>query len=43
MDSDKVLVMAQGKVAEYDSPEALRQNEASLFRALVEEAGLGDQ
>jgi len=43
MDSDKVLVMAQGKVAEFDSPAALRQNESSLFRALVEEAGLGDQ
>jgi ABC-type multidrug transport system fused ATPase/permease subunit len=43
MDSDKVLVMAQGKVAEFDTPDALRQKEGSLFKALVEEAGLGDQ
>jgi len=41
MDSDKVLVMSQGKVAEYDTPEKLLENETSLFRALVQEAGLG--
>jgi len=41
MDSDKVLVMSEGRVAEYDSPDVLLQNKASLFKALVDEAGLG--
>jgi len=41
MDSDKVLVMSEGRVAEYDSPDVLLQNNASLFKALVDEAGLG--
>jgi ATP-binding cassette subfamily C (CFTR/MRP) protein 1 len=41
MDSDKVLVMSEGRVAEYDSPDILLQNKASLFKALVDEAGLG--
>jgi len=41
MDSDMVLVMSDGKVAEYDAPEKLLENHSSLFYALVEEAGLG--
>ncbi|ORY24672.1 hypothetical protein BCR39DRAFT_546075 [Naematelia encephala] len=41
MDSDKVLVMDQGKVAEYDTPEVLLQNPSSTFYSLVKEAGLG--
>lgn len=41
MDSDMVLVMDQGRVAEYDTPENLLQNPESIFATLVEEAGLG--
>ena len=41
MDSDRVLVMEQGKVAEFETPEKLLENPQSLFFALVEEAGLG--
>lgn len=35
LDSDKVLVMDNGKAAEYDSPENLLANQTSLFYALV--------
>lgn len=41
MDSDRVLVMADGKVAEYDTPEKLLENDQSVFYGLVNEAGLG--
>jgi ABC-type multidrug transport system fused ATPase/permease subunit len=41
MDSDRVLVMSDGKVAEYDTPEVLMQTEGSVFKSLVDEAGLG--
>jgi ABC-type multidrug transport system fused ATPase/permease subunit len=41
MDSDMVLVMDTGRVAEYDAPQALLANPDSLFAALVHEAGLG--
>ncbi|TYJ52875.1 hypothetical protein B9479_006510 [Cryptococcus floricola] len=40
MDSDKVLVMSQGRVGEYDTPKALMQKPESLFCSLVTEAGL---
>ncbi|GMK60092.1 hypothetical protein CspeluHIS016_0903090 [Cutaneotrichosporon spelunceum] len=40
MDSDKVLVMDQGSVAEFDSPEALLADSRSIFASLVNEAGL---
>ena len=43
MDSDKVLVMSQGRVAEYDTPEKLLEKPDSLFHALVQEAGLGSK
>jgi ATP-binding cassette subfamily C (CFTR/MRP) protein 1 len=36
MDSDRVLVMDDGKVAELASPSELLQNENSLFRKLVD-------
>jgi ABC-type multidrug transport system fused ATPase/permease subunit len=42
MDSDQVLVMSDGKVAEYDTPEALLQRD-SVFKSLVDEAGLGKE
>jgi ABC-type multidrug transport system fused ATPase/permease subunit len=41
MDSDMVLVMDQGQVAEYDTPENLLLNPSSVFASLVSEAGLG--
>lgn len=41
MDSDKVLVMDQGSVAEYDTPAALLARGDSIFASLVNEAGLG--
>mmetsp|Transcript_9777 Transcript_9777/g.10517 ORF Transcript_9777/g.10517 Transcript_9777/m.10517 type:complete len:479 (+) Transcript_9777:1-1437(+) len=35
MDSDKVLVMDAGHVAEFDTPQRLLENESSMFYALV--------
>lgn len=35
MDSDRVLVMHAGKVVEFDSPDALRQKEDSVFLKLL--------
>jgi ATP-binding cassette subfamily C (CFTR/MRP) protein 1 len=40
IDNDKILVMDQGKVAEYDSPDALRQNTSSIFYSLLKESGM---
>jgi ATP-binding cassette, subfamily C (CFTR/MRP), member 1 len=38
MDSDKVLVLEDGKVMEFDHPQNLLQREESLFAALVRES-----
>lgn len=35
MDSDRILVLDKGQVAEYDSPQALLANPSSLFYALA--------
>ncbi|QRV89229.1 ABC transporter transmembrane region [Ceratobasidium sp. AG-Ba] len=40
IDSDRILVLENGSVAELDTPEALLQNENSLFHALATEAGV---
>lgn len=40
LDSDKVLVMAAGQVAEYDSVPALMSQPGGLLRGMVEQAGL---
>lgn len=40
-DSDKVLVLEKGQVAEFDTPETLLQNKDSIFTSLVIQAGLG--
>ncbi|KAI8318339.1 hypothetical protein GQ54DRAFT_341905 [Martensiomyces pterosporus] len=39
IDSDMILVVDGGKLAEYDTPQNLLANENSLFAKLVEEAG----
>ena len=36
MDSSHILVMDDGRKAEFDSPEVLMQKEGGLFRGLVE-------
>lgn len=41
MDSDKVLVMDKGRMAEYDHPHILLQNRYSQFTSLVKETGPG--
>lgn len=39
MDSDKIVVLEQGKVAEFDTPENLLKRKESLFYALSKEGG----
>nr|XP_012230280.1 PREDICTED: probable multidrug resistance-associated protein lethal(2)03659 [Linepithema humile] len=41
MDSDKVLVMEKGRMAEYDHPHMLLQNSHGQFTSLVRETGPG--
>ncbi|KAG9104389.1 hypothetical protein FRC06_002943 [Ceratobasidium sp. 370] len=43
IDSDRILVLENGSVAELDTPEALLQNENSLFYALAAEAGVSSK
>mgnify|MGYP001149510984 CR=1 FL=1 len=38
LDSDRVLVMQEGKVAEFDAPQNLLADENSLFSSLVRNA-----
>ncbi|KAK2463720.1 hypothetical protein APHAL10511_004471 [Amanita phalloides] len=40
MESDRILVMDSGKVAEFDSPERLLSNPQTIFHSLVRDAGL---
>uniref|UniRef100_T1K4Y0 ABC-type glutathione-S-conjugate transporter n=1 Tax=Tetranychus urticae TaxID=32264 RepID=T1K4Y0_TETUR len=40
MDSDRVLVLDKGKVAEFDTPEALLDKKDSIFYSLAKEANL---
>lgn len=42
MDSDKILVMSDGHVAEFDSPQNLLAKEDSLFASIVHHAEAGD-
>lgn len=38
LDSDRVLVMDDGRVAEFDTPEKLLQKEDSLFKAMIDKS-----
>jgi len=38
MDSDRVLILDDGRIAEYDSPQVLLNKEDSLFRGMVEKS-----
>ena len=40
MDSDRVLVLSKGKVAEFDSPTKLLENKTSMFYSLAKDARL---
>ncbi|KAJ2295545.1 Multiple drug resistance-associated protein-like transporter 1, partial [Coemansia sp. RSA 2705] len=42
IDSDMILVIDGGRLAEYDTPQNLLENENSLFAKLVEEARASD-
>jgi ATP-binding cassette, subfamily C (CFTR/MRP), member 1 len=39
MDSDRILVVDAGKVAEFDTPQKLLKNKSSIFYSLAKEAG----
>lgn len=43
MDSDRIVVLEQGEVAEFDTPENLLKNKDSLFYALSKQGGLVDE
>ncbi|KAG1838637.1 P-loop containing nucleoside triphosphate hydrolase protein [Suillus subalutaceus] len=40
MESDRVLVLDAGKIAEFDTPKELLENKGSMFRSMAMEAGL---
>ena len=40
IDYDKILVLHEGKVVEFDSPESLMRNEGSSFHSMLKDAGL---
>lgn len=42
MDSDKILVLQKGEVAEFDSPQRLLDNPKSIFYSMVNETRVGD-
>ncbi|KAF8904793.1 hypothetical protein CPB84DRAFT_1772829 [Gymnopilus junonius] len=39
MDADKIMVLNEGRIAEFDSPKSLLQKDGSMFKALVDESG----
>lgn len=39
IESDKILVLDNGEIIEFDHPHLLLQNEKSIFRQMVEETG----
>ncbi|KAJ6635067.1 Multidrug resistance-associated protein 1, partial [Pseudolycoriella hygida] len=40
LDSDRVLVLDQGQIAEYDTPKALLENKDSIFCGMAKDAGI---
>lgn len=40
MDSDRVAVFSDGKLAEFDQPQALVERSGTIFRSLAKNAGL---
>jgi ATP-binding cassette, subfamily C (CFTR/MRP), member 1 len=40
LDSDKVIVLDKGEIAEYDSPENLLQDKNSIFYSMAKDAGI---
>lgn len=40
MDSDKILVLDQGNVAEFETPSDLLNNKNSIFYGMAKDAGL---
>lgn len=43
MDSDKVLVLDKGEVAEFEPPRSLLENKNSIFYGMAKDAGLVGQ
>lgn len=43
MDSDRIIVLDQGKVSEFDTPQNLLQNSESLFYGLCKQGGILDE
>ncbi|KAG1895833.1 P-loop containing nucleoside triphosphate hydrolase protein [Suillus fuscotomentosus] len=40
MESDRILVLDAGRIAEFDTPKKLLENKSSIFRSMAMEAGL---
>ena len=40
IDYDKILVLQDGKVIEYDSPESLMRDDKTLFHSMLKDAGI---
>lgn len=40
MDSDRVIVLDAGRIAEYDTPKALLENKASIFYGMAKDSGI---
>lgn len=38
MDSDRVLVLDDGRIAEFDSPKALLQKKDGIFKSMVDKS-----